>query len=306
MALLCCALLPIERGMAEFPDISSVAPDLSTPPMTEGDPAPGKRVKQVAPEYDGTGVYHALYLPADWEPGKRYPVIVEYAGNGPYTNSYGDVSDGTPEGSDLGYGISGGKGFIWICMPFIAENRTAIQRQWWGDIEATKAYCTATVERVCRDYGGDPKAVILAGFSRGAIACNFIGLHDEQIAGLWRGFIAYSHYDGVRAWNYTGSDRASALVRLKRLRGRPSFICHETSVEETRRYLEGTGVNAPFTLMAVPFRNHNDAWVLRPSPARKALREWLRKTLNARTPMWVMGGEPGTPNDSGAARASSR
>jgi len=44
-------------------------------------------------------------------------VIVEYAGNGNYANKYGDVSSGEVEGSKLGYGISGGTGFIWICMP---------------------------------------------------------------------------------------------------------------------------------------------------------------------------------------------
>jgi hypothetical protein len=34
--------------------------DLVTPVMTEEKPAPGKRVRQVAPEYKGTKVYHTL------------------------------------------------------------------------------------------------------------------------------------------------------------------------------------------------------------------------------------------------------
>jgi hypothetical protein len=55
----------------------------------------------------------------DWKPGRRYPVIVEYAGNGNYANKYGDVSTGEVEGSKLGYGISGGNGFIWICLPYV-------------------------------------------------------------------------------------------------------------------------------------------------------------------------------------------
>jgi hypothetical protein len=46
--------------------------------------------------------------------------------------------------------------------------------------------------------------VFIAGFSRGAIACNFIGLRDDEIASLWCGFVVHSHYEGVRDW--PGSD----------------------------------------------------------------------------------------------------
>src|SRR5512139_2403840 len=55
--------------------------DLETPVMTEAPPGPGLRVRQVALEYSGTEVYHALYLPEDWKPGGKYPLIVEYTGN---------------------------------------------------------------------------------------------------------------------------------------------------------------------------------------------------------------------------------
>jgi hypothetical protein len=106
-------------------------------------------------------------------------------------------------------------------------------------------------------------------------------LHDDEIAKLWRAFIPYSHYDGVTQWPYPASDAASAIERLKRINGRPSFICHEGTVEKTREFIAASGVQAPFTFQAVPFRNHNDEWVLRPSPARAALREWLRGVLDA-------------------------
>ena len=45
----------------------SLSSDLVTPAMTQEDPAPGKRVRQVAPEYKGTKVYHTLYLLTDWQ-----------------------------------------------------------------------------------------------------------------------------------------------------------------------------------------------------------------------------------------------
>jgi hypothetical protein len=66
---------------------------------------------------------------------------------------------------------------------------------------------------------------------------------------------------------------------MKRLNGRPSFVCHEGSIEATRRFIEASGVKAPFTFEVVPFRNHNDEWVLRPTPARAALRVWLKEVL---------------------------
>ena len=64
------------------PDLSTVPADLALPKISPSDPAAGKRVKQVHPDWKQTEVYHVLYLPKDWQPGKRYPVIVEYAATG--------------------------------------------------------------------------------------------------------------------------------------------------------------------------------------------------------------------------------
>ena len=97
--------------------VAGAPKDLVTPVMTEEAPMPGKRVCQVAPEYEGTQVYHTLYLPTDWQKGKTYPVLVEYTGNkAPFCGSTGEV-----KGSNLGYGLSGGKGFIWVSMPYIQK-----------------------------------------------------------------------------------------------------------------------------------------------------------------------------------------
>ncbi len=271
-------------GAVELPDLRSLPLDLRPPQTTEGPPAPGRRVRQVAPEYAGTEVYHVLYLPTDWQPGGRYPVLVEYPGNGPYENRYGDRCTGKVEDCRLGYGISGGKRFIWVCLPFINRQEKKNQLQWWGDVEATVAYCKKTVRRLCEAYGGDPSALILTGFSRGAIACNYIGLHDDETAGLWRAFIPHSHYDGVRSWDYPGSDRASAVERLRRLKGRPVFISQEGTVEDIRRYLAGTGIQAPFTFQVLPYRNHSDDWVLRDIPERQRLRQWLDRVLKESRP----------------------
>ena len=122
----------------------SVEADLVVPRVTDSAPAPGARVRMTAREYAGTDVHHALYLPTDWQPGARYPVIVEYAGNGPFTNAFGDTCSGTLDDCCLGYGISGGEGFLWLCLPFVAPGGDRNERDRWADHEwydACVAFC---------------------------------------------------------------------------------------------------------------------------------------------------------------------
>ena len=73
-------VLLLFAASAQADDVEQVT-DLVTPVMTEDAPEAGKRERQAAPEYDGTQVYHSLYLPVDWQPGGKHPVIVEYTGN---------------------------------------------------------------------------------------------------------------------------------------------------------------------------------------------------------------------------------
>lgn len=284
----------------ELPDLAGVPADLVVPPVEAAAPARGKRVRQQLPAYAGTGVHHALYLPRDWSRNKLYPVIVEYAGNGNFKNQYGDVSDGSVEGSKAGYGISGGTGFIWVCMPYVNRAQGINQPVWWGDVQATVEYCKEAVRDVCERFGGDPSAVILTGFSRGAIACNYLGLHDDSIADLWLAFIPYSHYDGViTTWPYPAADRASALERLKRLKGRAVFLCQEKSIDDSRAYVESTGFAASFTFQPIHFHNHNDAWTLRDIPERRAVRQWLAKVLQDRPGTHSISGRVTGPNGRG-------
>ena len=268
-----------EPSAAALPDIATIAEDLKVPVISEAAPASGLRVRQTAVDWVGTAVHHTIYLPVNWKPGGKFPMLVEYAGNGGFKNNFGDTCDGTVEGGNLGYGISGGADFICVVMPFVkvADGRKENAALWWGDADESAAYCAAAVRQVCREFGGDEKALVLCGFSRGSIACNYIGLRNDTIAPLWRAFICHSHYDGVRTtWPYADADRASALARLQRLNGRPQFISQERSVEDTRRYIEMSGVRGAFEFSALPFRNHTDRWALRDCEQRRKVRAWLR------------------------------
>lgn len=266
--------------MAQTPDWKAIPPDLTVPAVTQGQPSPGKRVQQTSTGWEKTKVHHLLHLPNDWQPGKKYPVIIEFAGNGPYFDTRGDTCDGSVEGCILGYGISGGRGIIWASLPFIEEQNGTIQnaQKWWGDVEQTKRYCRETVRDLCARFGGDPQRVFIAGFSRGSIACNFIGLHDDEIAKLWRGFICHSHYDGSRRWPGDGGE-AAVLERLKRLGNRPQWISHEVTTAATEKWLHSTGLTGDWTFVPMPFPNHSAAWVLRDLPERQRLRDWMARVI---------------------------
>lgn len=261
------------------------AKDLVTPEMTDQQPAAGKRVRQTAPEYKETDVYHALYLPVDWKPGGKFPVMVEYTGNRfPTSGSTGQVKD-----ANLGYGLTGGKDFIWVSMPYIEKGRQKNALNWWGDRQATIDYCKTNLPRICKEFDGDPQNIFLCGFSRGAIACGYIGLADDKIAKLWKGIIAHDHFDGQRRWGYAEDDRESALKRLARLNGRPVLVCGIGN-DVLKDHLD----LAKFTFLKVPVKEifnipegkvihpHTDLWMHRESQYRDKARQWLEKQLRNR------------------------
>jgi len=299
LVVLLLMIVGAQAEAQEWPDIRTVPADLTVPEMTTMEPAAGRRVRRVldapssAAEAKSNSVYHSLYLPSDWDRTQHYPIIVELPGNGGYRDVLGDECSGRPEGCSLGYGITGGEKFIWLCLPFLNDSGDDLAIQWWGTSpqyrpDSTIRYLKAAIDDACHNFGGRLDQIVLCGFSRGAIACNAIGLHDDETARLWRAFIVCSHYDGVRSWPFPDSDKASARQRLERLGDRPQFICGERDqVESTRRYLADV-FPAPdsstsdqrlsdprFTITSTGFRNHNDRWVLRPSEPRTQLKEWL-------------------------------
>jgi hypothetical protein len=252
--------------------------DLVTPEMTEEEPAAGRRVRQVAPEYKGTDVYHALYLPVDWKAGGKFSVIVEYTGNKfAECGSTGEVKD-----ANLGYGLTGGKGFIWVSMPYIEEGGQENAVRWWGDRQATINYCKTNLPRICQEFGGDPASIFVCGFSRGAIGVSYIGLADDEIAAFWKGVITHDHFDGAKTWSYPESDRKSALVRLARLKGRPVLACGDGNdfLRDHPDLAEFTFLRPPVAKMfKIPdgkvIHPHTDLWMHRESKYREQARQWL-------------------------------
>lgn len=278
-------LVPVGLEPPAARDMRDVVPDLVPPEVTLGSPAPGRRVFQTATGFESP-VQHVVYLPTNHGGNRKWPILVEWTGNGPYRNEHGDISTGKPEHGLLGYGLAGSHGAICLSLPLLSENGTQIVTQWWGnspthDPSASIRYLKQAIADTCEKHGGDPSRVILVGFSRGAIAVNAIGLASDEAAGLWKAAVCFSHYDGVREWPYTGNDPESALKRLQRLGQKSQFIVSESAsqLEATRAHLTKSGIPGQFTYGMTGFVNHSDRWALRPSSARQQIRDWLKQQM---------------------------
>ena len=277
------------------------AAELTLPPLTEQGPQPGKRATVIAPEYGGTKVRHLIALPDDWTPdwkarGKSWPIIAEYTGNYfPTSGSTGEI-----EGAGLGYGVARGKA-IWVVLPYVAKDGQKNERTWWGDIDATVGYAKTNLPRICAEFGGDPKKVVLCGFSRGAIGVSFLGLHDDEVAKLWCGLWAHDHFDGVTAWTAPWGAplaryREEAAVRLRRLQGRPVLISQAYPGNQTRDFVEPLAAkNVDYLTIDMgalygKFPNdavkhpHNDRWPLRDCAPTGVARAWFERVTATEKP----------------------
>ena len=190
------------------------------PEVTQSEPAAGKRVRHKLPAYKNTDIAHVMYLPENWEPGKLYPIIVEYPGNVFY-HKYCH-STGYAEQGRIAYGLSRGRDFICVNMPFVAEEGRYEQPNGWGSPEKTIDYCLKTVRYICENYGGDPSAVFYTGFSRGSIACNYIALRDDRIADVWLAFVGNPGGARRQGQGWHGS-AVGWDERAQRLKGRSCF-----------------------------------------------------------------------------------
>ncbi len=211
--------------------------------------------------------------------------------------------------------IGGGKGFIWVVLPFVSADQKTDMDWWWGDPDITADYAVAAIDSVCKQWGGDAKEVILTGYSRGAIACNYIGLRNDKIAKLWLGMVPASHYDN-RGWKQSKVDQQRRTERLLRLGSTPQYVCSEIHLakrhtdpkllamirekniktidaakrelelqsmldqEGIRQFITQNHPKGKFTFVTFPWVNHDGQWILRDTPSRRHLRSWVKRLVN--------------------------
>ena len=246
---------------------------VAVPAVTEDEPAPGRRVRYRLAGDPAGGPYAVLHLPEDWRPGAVLPLIVEYPGNIFFVP--GCYSTGLPDQCVIGAGIARGRGAICLALPFVDRSAGVIAEGGWGVPDDTASYAVAMVEQVCREFGADRANSILTGFSRGALACGFIGLRNDRIAALWKGFHACQHYDGD-GWN--GATEAGALERAQRFRGRAVF---QTDNPRAKFQTVMDAMRVPVTWADSGLRAHATAMFLDERPSTEQLRRWFRELVTA-------------------------
>jgi predicted esterase len=244
---------------------------LDLPEMTSGSPGPGKRVKVQLQEDKNNFKYFALYLPTNWQPNKSYPVIFEYPGNIFYSTK-ACYSSGRPESCTMGYGISQGKDSIWVSMPFIDQDSQTIAENGFGSNEGkdTINYSLKVIDLVCQQWNGDRNNLFICGFSRGSIACGYIGLSNDKIAAHWKGIIGCQHYDGSR-WNQ--SNMKGAILRAPRFKGKAIFQV-DNQKEKYQPVVDATSSKVGWTFTKSGLNYHSTTMFLDDRPMMQQLRRW--------------------------------
>lgn len=227
--------------------------------------AAGKRVKYKLSSK--SNLYGVLYLPKDWQKGKSYPMIVEYPGNIFYTAKC--YSTGLPDQCTIGYGISKGEGVILLSLPFVDYSSNTVVKNGWGNPDDTADYTIKMVNDICKNYGADRGSIVLTGFSRGAIACGYIGLRNKDIASLWAAIHCCQHYDGD---GWKGAVYKDAILRLKNGLNIPQF--HTDNNDQALKDML-TSANINVTYAKSKLNMHACDMFLDNRPSTEKLRKWF-------------------------------
>jgi hypothetical protein len=249
---------------------------LDVPPVEDSAPAPGKRVRYRLAGDEKSDIYSILNLPEDWKSGVSYPVIVEFPGNIFFAPVC--YSTGLPEQCVIGYGITKGKGAICVGLPFVVRSTGTIAEDGWGNPDDTAAYAIQMVDEVCAKFGGDRENIVLTGFSRGAIACGYIGLRNDRIAALWKGFHACQHYDGAE-WN--GATMTGALERATRFQGKAVFQT-DNPQEKFQPVMDTMKTHVTWAQSGLGF--HATAMFFDDRSSTRQLRDWFWELVGKTSP----------------------
>ncbi len=199
--------------------------------ITTKNPKAGDRFYRTLPEYKSSQVKHVIYLPDNWQKGKKYPVIMEYTGNVYYNQKAFCYSTGYTNQGNLACGLTRGKDIIAINLPFVSKDAKREQFNAWGDPDLTAEYCLLALKDAVENFGADENLVVYTGFSRGEYAANYIALRNDKIANIWKVFVNYNptiKAERIKAANGSSWNNAADGwdERAKRFKNQPCIIYH--------------------------------------------------------------------------------
>ena len=232
---------------------------LSKPTMETGTPVKGHLMKRNIAGWNNN-IYYTIYLPANYSTGKTWPVIMDLPMNN-YNPGNGEIFYGTPEEEYLGYGLSMGGNFIVVVPAFVNIDKTNIASSWWGSGNISDSYQNtldfwqAVLTDIETNFHADLSRVILAGFSRGAIASGYLGCSSDTWAGKFCAYIAHSHYDGG---TFTPN---GAIQRLMRMSPMKTCITYGDANDSGRaNSLTGLGIVQALGINEVHYQINNPTY----------------------------------------------
>jgi predicted peptidase len=124
-------------------------------------------------EIDGTERRYVVYVPRQYDPEKKWPLILFLHGAGERGN------DGLLQ-TEVGIGRAIRKHADWFpCLVLMPQ---CPERMWW---DGARKDVEQTLEKTLREYNIDPDRVYLTGLSMGGYACWMYGAeHAEKFAAL--------------------------------------------------------------------------------------------------------------------------
>ncbi len=176
----------------------------------------------------------------------------------------------------MGYGISSGTNAIWVSLPFVDRTAGTVAENGFGSNNGddTIEYVQDVIDDICNKWGGDSNNLFLSGFSRGAIACGYIGLANDEISKLLKGFIFCQHYDGSR-WNQ--SNMAGAIERAPRFLGEAIFqVDNAKKKANYEQLMEHTDPSVEWTWVSSGLGYHSTAMFLDNRTMMVQQRQWFR------------------------------
>jgi len=241
---------------------------LIVPEVEEGIPEAGKRVKIHLPEYPEA--YYVLFLPYNFTHTAQFPIIFESPGN-----IYNEISDGLPDSACLGYGISFGMDYIWVCVPFIDDTGHIVRSYWGKNPSSTVDFWLAVLNDLNARFRIDSDKIVLSGFSRGAVSTSYIGNYNDEISSKWSAYFAHSHFDGCCQTLLGNTDERISRIQKKKvlISVGGHDIAKKCSRGSYEKLLKG---GYDVTFIEVPGLEHSPFWILEDSEVAEEARNWLR------------------------------
>jgi predicted peptidase len=173
--------------------------------------------------------------------------------------------------------------YIWVNLPILnATGNKMIDSYYPENPSSTVACWLAILEDLNKKFPIDNNKIILAGFSRGAVAISYIGNWNGTISGKWAGYFAYAHFDGC-CQNIPGKceERINKMQSKKILimvgKNDRALICSKLAYQKLKKknvkvtYIEIPDVDTPGWQNS----SHNPYAVLEEAEWMEQARNWL-------------------------------